>query len=110
MDSVVREWGKYIGGFIAICVVCLLVSVGINTIISVTTDKEECYCEVLDKNTRVISTGKSVIYKYEVCVKYDDDSQNVTVPVSIYNDVEIGNDIKCLAYTKKGRLVKIDIV
>lgn len=73
----------------------------------------EQYCVVEDKYTKTVMIGKTPSVKHCIAVYVTDSvdlKDTIVVPNSIYNEIEVGMEIKCVITYTEDELVNIEFV
>lgn len=72
----------------------------------------EQYCTIEDKYTRTAIIGKVSTTRHYIDVYVTDAKEiadTITIPGSLYDELEIGNEIKCVLFYNDKELIKIEV-
>ena len=69
--------------------------------------KTSAYVEVVDKNSYPTLIGKVTVTKYRIVVDVGGEKYQITVPTSLYHNVEIGNEIEVTIFYKDDKIVRV---
>ena len=67
--------------------------------------KTRAYVEVVDKYSRKASTGRSCARKYRAVVEIDGEEIDVNLPSKVYDEVEIGDEIKVTVVSRDDKIM-----
>lgn len=114
MENIIDIFMKLIALLLAVYLVIFLVNTAEDEYLKKTTSQIETYCTVTDKEKHSVYTGKVMVHRYTLDLLISDadreEKDTVTVTAAIYNDVEIGDEIKCIVFYKDEKLIKIEPV
>lgn len=69
--------------------------------------KTSTYVEVVDKDSYIVPVGKAFVTKYRIVVDIGGEKHRMTVPASLYNSTEIGDDIEVTIFHKDDKIVRV---
>ena len=69
--------------------------------------KTSAYGEVGDKDSYIVPVGKAFGTKYRIVVDVGGEKHRMTVPASLYNSTEIGDDIEVTIFSNKDKIVRV---
>ena len=69
--------------------------------------KTSTYVEVVDKDSYIVPVGQAFVTKYRIVVDVGGEKHKITVPASLYNSTEIGDDIEVTIFSNKDKIVRV---
>ena len=113
MSDLFKEYGSFIVGILIFVAVVLGFIYYHENEGKIDAKSEEVYCTVDDKDTYMIIAGKTPIRKHKLYLSPEGDdrqSYEATVSSSLYDDVEIGDSVKCIIFYKDNGISAIEVV
>lgn len=113
MERGFENTGKLVALIAAMYLFMFFVGMVENRYEKLTTQQIEIICTVVDKDKHSIYTGNAMISRYTLELLVSDADEEVTYTATVtgaaYNDVQIGDEIKCIAFYKDGKMIKIEL-